>query len=80
MSCTLNQILRLERCIVGNLCCSEQDGGMQRVMRGLDRNVGKMFRALERHTLSIVILPGVIRYSLHSIHTGHADCTHTLYI
>lgn len=32
-------------------------------MRGLDRNVGRMFRALERHTLSIVILPGIIRYT-----------------
>ncbi|KAB5523779.1 hypothetical protein PHYPO_G00156360 [Pangasianodon hypophthalmus] len=42
------------------LTCA-QDGGMQCVMRGLDRNVGKMFRALERHTLSIVILPGIIR-------------------
>lgn len=40
-----------------------QDGGLQRVMRGLDRNVGRMFRALERHTLSIVILPGIIRYT-----------------
>lgn len=36
---------------------------MQCVMRALDRNVGKMFRALERHTLSIVILPGIIRYT-----------------
>lgn len=42
------------------LTCA-QDGGLQRVMRGLDRNVGRMFRALERHTLSIVILPGIIR-------------------
>ncbi|XP_060716134.1 RNA exonuclease 5-like [Tachysurus vachellii] len=38
-----------------------QDGGMQRVMRRLDRNLGKMYRALERDTLSIVILPGFIR-------------------
>ncbi|XP_060755611.1 RNA exonuclease 5-like [Neoarius graeffei] len=42
------------------LTCA-QDGGMQRVMRALDRKVGKMFRALERYTLSIVILPGSIR-------------------
>ncbi|MCJ8748294.1 hypothetical protein PDJAM_G00163090 [Pangasius djambal] len=41
------------------LTCA-QDGGMQCVMRGLDKNMGKMFRALERHTLSIVILPGII--------------------
>ncbi|KAG7316180.1 hypothetical protein KOW79_021046 [Hemibagrus wyckioides] len=41
------------------LTCA-QDGEMQRMMRRLDRNVGKMFRALERHTLSIILLPGFI--------------------
>ncbi|XP_053333291.1 RNA exonuclease 5-like [Clarias gariepinus] len=44
----------------GALTCV-QDGGMQCVMRAMDRNVGKMFRVLERHTLSVVILPGIIR-------------------
>ncbi|GAA6067517.1 RNA exonuclease 5-like isoform X1, partial [Tachysurus ichikawai] len=44
---------------VGVTCA--QDGGMQRVMRRLDRNLGKMYRALGRDTLSIVILPGFIR-------------------
>ncbi|KAK3530712.1 hypothetical protein QTP86_032251 [Hemibagrus guttatus] len=42
-------------------CAQVQDGGTQHAMRRLDRNVGKMCRALERHTLSIVILPGFIR-------------------
>ncbi|XP_076839074.1 RNA exonuclease 5-like [Brachyhypopomus gauderio] len=35
-----------------------QEGEMERVMRALDRNVGKMFKALQDKTLSIVILPG----------------------
>ncbi|KAI5091218.1 hypothetical protein C0J45_18424, partial [Silurus meridionalis] len=50
------------------LTCA-QDGEMQAVMRRLDRRVGKMFRTMERDALSIVILPGVIRYTHTHTHT-----------
>ncbi|XP_051760287.1 RNA exonuclease 5-like isoform X2 [Ctenopharyngodon idella] len=41
-----------------DLSCDLQEPLLERQMKKLDRRVGKVFRALERNCLSVVILPG----------------------